>query len=364
MPIEKDLTYASPDSTIERTFRQPDLARVIPRYLNDQGFLDADFPPTVAYPSPFMGDMFGVQALADIPAGEIKADLLGHGAELMSEDSVSLTLSIHDTFQVQVFPHSGIDFVGNLAGYSHAWVDGATWQQNRANVQSFITLLDSLGLAQKYLLANAWYDREMITEAQRDSRLAARVDTIAMEQVSELGENDVLLIPEAVHGISTDADVATAALESEAFEWIGMEMLNRYQQPLLDRYNQSEPGSEEFESARAELIAYFEEAWNGRAGTKTSGEENFYFQLVEHAKAHGVDVIAMEDASIEFLLFRFGETEFGGAVRSLAWAEAVPESERGIVFGGSAHFTLDATYNVQDFLAAMYPDRSFAAFER
>ena len=54
--------------------------------------------------------------------------------------------------------------------------------------------------------------------------------------------------------------------------------------------------------------------------------------------------------STEFLIFRYGESNFGASVRSRHWALSVPDQGRGIMFGGSAHFTANRSSNVQDFL--------------
>lgn len=79
--------------------------------------------------------------------------------------------------------------------------------------------------------------------------------------------------------------------------------------------------------------------------------------MVEAARAQGMRVIGIERATLPFLLFRYGETKFGGAVRSLEWAKTLPRTGRGIVFGGSAHFSADDAGNVQDFVAVAQPKR-------
>ena len=61
----------------------------------------------------------------------------------------------------------------------------------------------------------------------------------------------------------------------------------------------------------------------------------------------------------EYLLFRNGETEFGGAVRSDVWAERAPKSGRGIVVGGSAHFMSKVPINFQDLYLLRRPDALF-----
>ncbi len=62
---------------------------------------------------------------------------------------------------------------------------------------------------------------------------------------------------------------------------------------------------------------------------------------------------------MEYILFRYGETEFGAAVRSDHWAMAMPRGGHGVVFGGSAHFTNDKPLNVQDFIQERDPSVTF-----
>ena len=58
-----------------------------------------------------------------------------------------------------------------------------------------------------------------------------------------------------------------------------------------------------------------------------------------------------------YLLFRYGEVDFGGAVRSYWWAKRAPAKGRGILFGGSAHFNSAKPVNVQDFIIMLQPNR-------
>jgi hypothetical protein len=146
----------------------------------------------------------------------------------------------------------------------------------------------------------------------------------------------VLLIGERVHGRPEDLAIVNRVLEATKIDWLGLEMLDVANQPALDAYNSSKTGSAEHTQARAKLIAYFTNAWNGRAGPKTTGEENPYFKLVEAAHARGVRVVALEAASLPYLLFRYGEVDFGGAVRSLWWVQRLPASGRGIIASRSS----------------------------
>ena len=158
-----------------------------------------------------------------------------------------------------------------------------------------------------------------------------------------------------------DLDRLLGVIGSHDVDWLGLEMLFAEQQPMLDRFNGSAGGTPEHHAGRAELIEYFAEAWNGRAGPKVPGEENLYFKAVEEAHRLGIRVVALEGASVAYLLFRYGEAPFGGSVRSYQWANHTPDAGRGIIFGGSAHFNSAGSGNVQDYLATMAPGRTFVS---
>lgn len=87
-------------------------------------------------------------------------------------------------------------------------------------------------------------------------------------------------------------------------------------------------------------------------GAKTTAEENYYFKIVEQMRTNKTRVIAMEKAieknEAEYIFFRYGENKFGGAVRSYWWAKA-PKTGKGLVYGGSGHFTGGDSINFQDF---------------
>jgi hypothetical protein len=61
-------------------------------------------------------------------------------------------------------------------------------------------------------------------------------------------------------------------------------------------------------------------------------------------------VYGLDLDNVDFLIFRYGESNFGAAVRSLNWANSISINGRGIVFDGSAHFTSTKAINMQDFL--------------
>ncbi len=133
-----------------------------------------------------------------------------------------------------------------------------------------------------------------------------------------------------------------------------MEMLPSNMQGDLDAFTKSGTASDAYTIARKKLIDYFASAWN-RAEPKTTGEENYYFKIVDLMRTKKARVIGLEGVSLTYILFRYGESEFGAGVRSCKWAQLVPSSGKGVVYAGSAHFTNPQPLNFQDFLAERIP---------
>ena len=145
-----------------------------------------------------------------------------------------------------------------------------------------------------------------------------------------------------------------------------MEMLPSSMQKDLDVYVKSTDNSPEYLRTRKVLLDYFKDSWNGRAGPKTNAEENYYFKIVEQMRSNKTRLIAMEKAieaeGAEYIFFRYGENKFGAAVRSYWWATLLPKTGKGLVFGGSGHFTSLSPINFQDLEKLVNPKmKMFAA---
>lgn len=359
--VDQPAEAATVAFTGERYQHQIDVGSLIKRFLNDKGFMDQEFPPTVAQASPYMTDFFGAQAIADVDRETIINDFVPEFATLTSSDDHSVTLDFNEGYTAVFYPQSTLVAMGHKAEFSHVVLSGDTWKVARGNVADLIAKIKGMGREQAYLIPNPYYADERITYDQMNK---GKFAPISIEpDLSSFREDPegVLLLTESVHGISKDADFLMEQMDEIEMDWVGLEMLNTYMQADIDAFNDAEAGTEEFEAARQKMVDYFADAWNGRAGPKTTGEENYYFKLVEKAHEKGIRVIAMEAGDIDFYFFRYGETNFGGSVRSLWWANALPETGRGAVFGGGSHYNQTTPINVQDFMFAETPDRKFYA---
>lgn len=340
-----------------RVDHTPDLGSLITRFLSPQGYMDPAFPPTVAKPSRYLSDFYGVQALKDVPKAAILKDFVPRLATKLAEDENSVTLQFAAGYTAKFFPNSNILAAGQKLAVSHVEISGDTWQALGANLADFRGKLAEAGLEQTYLIPNKFYNDEVATFKQMNTGKVTPIRVDPDLAAFRSSRNGVLLLPEGVHGRPEDVTRAMEILGQGKIDWIGMEMLNADQQPMLDAFNAAKKGTPSYATARQALVDYFAVSWNGRAGPKTTGEENYYMKLAEAAHDNGTRVIGIEASSIEYIFFRFGETQFGAAVRNLWWANALPKEGRGIVFGGSAHFDAGQPVNVQDFLTTKVPGR-------
>jgi len=338
-----------------------DIPAIVKPVVLPSGRIDRAFWVQIAHPSAFYTDFFGVQALADTTRAGILKDFVPAHATLMAEDTHSLTLRFKAGYTLRFLPHSALSVKGLVVPFDHAYVSGDTWREQQANLAAFRALLEKTGLAARYLVANPAYDAEFAVARQTASGVRAEVQTDPNLAVFDNSPDAVLLAGENVHGDDANFRQLASLLEAHRFDWLGMEMLPSSMQPTLDDFSRAPEGSDAYRRARAALIGYFAESWNGRAGPRTSGEDNYYFKLADLVRRRHARVIGLEGPPLEFVVFRYGETPFGAAVRSYFWAKAAPTVGRGVVFGGSAHMTGAEAHTVEDFMNARHPGRVFVA---
>lgn len=348
--------FAPPAADPSRYVDALDIKPLIPKYLDDKGFLDPAYSEAVAHPSDVYTDFFGVQAIGDRSAAEIRRDFVPRLAEFVGEDEHSITLRFKAGYTVRFVPRSAMTAMAITTPFSHAQVSGASWREIVANTADFRAQVKAAGLAKAYLIPNPMFAAEQ--EVAR--RIAAKGAPAPVSVDPDLALYDrspdaVLLAPEGVHGMRESYDRLAALLQAHRFDWIGMEMLPAWLQPALDDFCVQPEGSARYDAARKALLSYFTDAWNGRAGPKTAPEDNYYFQLVDLARRRHARVYGMENVPMAFFFFRNGESAFGAAVRNHQWAATLPTRGRGVVFGGSAHMTQPDASNIQDFVHARSP---------
>ena len=341
-----------------RFVHEPDMKKLLPRFLNAQGFLDPKFAEAVAKPSAYYTDFYGIQALADTTKEEIKKDFVPKYAEIVKEDENTLELKFKSSWTGTFYPHSLFKAFGQEVPFDHVEVSGATWQELQKNLEDFRGILLGNKWEKRYLIPNPFYKDELIVAKNYSGNVPpakVAVSPVLTEMQGE--ENAVLIYGEGVHGnIEGYNKFHGDVLQKYRFDWIGMEMLAPAQQKDLDAFVKSADNSAEYKRARRALIDYFVNSWNGRSGPKTTGEENYYFKIVDLMRSKKTRVIGMEGSTMPFIFFRYGENQFGAAVRSYLWAKTVPKKGKGLVYGGGAHFNSIRPINFQDFLKMLNPD--------
>lgn len=346
--------FAQP--TKPRFVHEPDLRKILPKFLTPQGFLDPKFAEATAKPSLYYSDFYGIQALANTTKEGIKRDFIPTHAEISAEDETTITLKFKSGFSGKFYPNSIIKVMSVSVNMDHVEISGDTWTDLLKNLDSFKQLIQKNKLTKRYLIPNPHYKDEVFVAKQLGSKKTPlTVPTITLEAFNK-EKNAVLLYPESVHGnLQGYNKLKTEVLDKQRFDWIGLEMLMPSQQKDLNIFISALDNSPEYQRTRKVLLDYFKDSWNGRSGPKVPAEELYYFKMVEQMRSLKTRVIGIEKASAEYIFFRYGENKFGGAVRSLWWVQALPKSGKGLVFGGSGHFTDSAPINFQDLQKAINP---------
>jgi hypothetical protein len=339
-----------------RFVHEPDLKKMLPKFLNSQGFLDPKFAETVSKASLYYTDFYGIQVLKDTTKESIKRDFVPKCAEVTAEDENTITLKFKNGWTGKFYPNSMLKSFGIELKYDHVEVSGDTWTELQKNLSDFFAILKISKLEKRYLIPNPHYKDEQIVAKQ----LAKKPQPLQIK-VAPLSEfqnetNAVLLYPEGVHGnLEGYNKLKTEVLDKQKFDWIGLEMLMPSQQKDLDIFINAPENSPEHLRTRKVFLDYFKDSWNGRSGPKVAPEKLYYFKILEQMRANKTRVLGVEKTSAEYIFFRYGENKFGAAVRSLWWAQALPKTGKGLIFGGSGHFTLGDGIDFQDFQAMLNP---------
>lgn len=330
----------------------PDLAAIIKRVSTPQGIVDPRFNKLVGRPSQYYTDFYGIQALRSVTRQRILHDFVPKYASVESQDDHTITLQFKRGWTAVFYPHSALKIQTAVLPYDHMYASGATFGEFLKNLGEFRTVIENERLESAYLVPNEHYQDELVVYKQM--RLDPPPATVVFDPhltYFSKQRNAVLIYPEVVHGNLPDYQNFIAFLGAHHdFDWIGMEMLTASLQPVLDTYSQVPENSPEFAQARRKIVEYFSSAWNGRFGKPTDGENNEYFKIVELLHRDHAHIYGLESTSLAWIVFRYGQTPFGGSVRSYLWAKHVPLAGRGIVHGGSAHFDDPGPLNFQDFL--------------
>lgn len=323
-----------------------DVNSLVRRVVSSSGIgLDSVYSDYISRPSKYYGDFYGVQILKNVGREEIRSDF-----KVVSETDTTVTVKIAGELIV-ISDMRYMQIMDIVVPYPHIVFEGDDFREFTGRKELFCGWLSDNSLCEKYLLRNGFYEKELEVE-RRWNRMT--VETLK-DTILEDESNCIHIYMDRVHGDSVAFEEFLSFVSKHDFDWIGIEMMDSRMQEVADRYIFSEPDSEEYAEAKETIFEYYSSGWIRHFNDiPDSFDENPFCRLMSVLRNRKIKVYAMEKTDEMFLLFRNGESEFGGAVRSAVWAETVPVHGRGVVFGGSAHFTDCRGVNFQDF----YHDRA------
>ncbi len=334
------------NADLPRYEHHANLQSIVLRVINPDGYgYDPAYVEYISKPSLWYSDFFGIQALQELKKEEILKDFVPDHAELVSSDSNTVVLNFEKAGKLTFFIHTSL-FVRDIEiPHDHVSFEGDSWQEFTQNIENFKKILADNKLEEKYLIPNTNYEleKEIYDRLQNDLE---ETPVVLDAQLSKFAATDpaILIFPDLVHGDSARFYQLKNLLQETTYDWVALEMLSDGQQETMNTYLTAPESSEAFKKADQELRAHYKSAW----AINTTNEDP-WMEVFSLLKEKGKKVYGMEPDDLSYLIFRFGETEFGGAVRNIIWASHIPEEGKGIVFGGKLHFTHSKAIDFQDF---------------
>jgi hypothetical protein len=359
-PLARAQQANAPAAAPTRYNDKVDMMSVLKRVLTPQGLVDKEYARAVAKPNPYLGHFYGVQAIRDVSKDVIKKSFVPAYAKTLKEDDNALELRFSERgFTARFVANSTLDLGMAKSPRSHVYISGDTWKEMLSNVDAFLDAVRALNQQDTFFIPNPKFEEEKAVakrlatggprvEIQVDPRLAAW----------RKSKQDIVIYPDAVHGDEAGFQNFLAFLKAAEADWIALEALTQELQKDADSYVQAPVDSDEFARARKKLSETFAAGWDKRF--KDQSEPHF-MKVLDHARRRKTRVIGLEKEAglLDQIIWNNGEGFFGGACRSYGWAKALPANGKGVVFGGSAHFTSDAPVNFQDFVKDLRKEIAF-----
>jgi hypothetical protein len=360
MPTYIDLTcfvcllaiYCQLTAAKNRTVHELDIPALIKRVMIDTYTVDPQFMDFVSHPSAFYTDLYGIHALHDFTREQILADFVPRYGNLSQETATTLVLKFHSGWDATFYPHAILNVKGHMIPRDHVFISGANASELIANLKDFRRILDESSTSSKYLVFNPSYQMENIAATMYYNGKSTLPIPTDGNMTRFLSLPDAILIyPDEVHGDLASYNIFMEKLKTSDIQWLGMEMLPSAMQLTIDQFCTAPVNSSAYLTARQALADYFVDSWTPYFKLNiTSGDQSPYFKAIDLMRQKNGRVYGLDLADLEFILFRYGESNFGASVRSYNWATSVPMKGRGIIFGGSSHFTMNRSGNVQDYL--------------
>lgn len=329
-----------------------DMPKLLNRVTNPSKFgYSQEFLNFTGKPCKHLTDFFGVMALKDISKEMLSDDFIKTGEAIVkSEGEHIITLVFKAGFEGTFYCNCNMNMGKISSPTDHIEFDYPDYSQCHNAMENFVKLIENLGLNKKYLIKNPYYDEEILTASQSALKLETSLPVFDPDGDLYIKYPDsIYIFPDNVHGIATRVKQLLDFVSVHNFDSIGFEMLHEELKTVIEVYCRSDFQSKSFLEAENTLADYFSKNWVLKADFK-SKKDNYFMQTLKICKQRGIKIYPLESSRIDYVLFRYGETPFGGAVRSAIWAKNLPAYGKSIVFGGSAHFDASEAYNFQDFM--------------
>jgi hypothetical protein len=352
-----ELVFPTAQKTVDptsRTVHEPDLESLTKRVMTAKFTVDLAFTEFISHSSPYYTDLYGVHALKDFTSEKIVNDFIPTSADLITQNNTTVELRFHSGWNATFYPHSILVVKNARSSTDHVYLGGNNAQEVIEHLTEFRDILKRNNLESTYPIENPYYYMEkQVDSAFYSSKPTVTVTTDSTMVHFQIASKAILIYPDPVHGDLPYYMQFLEALKTADIHWLGMEMMPSSMQRTIDSFCIAPTDSAEYIDARHNLTSYFLNAWTPYFRLNiSSGEDSPYFKAVDLMRQKKGRVYGLDFDSIDFLLFRYGESGFGASVRSLNWANSVSTEGRGIVFGGSSHFTSVKPINMQDFLVA------------
>lgn len=323
------------------TVVQININKLISRVTNKSNIgLDSLYNAYISKSSPYYGDFYGLQVIQKVPRKDIRKDF-----KVISETDSTISIKLGNEI-FNIFDSRYPIIAGITVPYTYLIYEGNTYKEFLKQKEYFYKWLSENNLSDKYLIKNDFYEEELYVERCWNKKAVKVINDTLLHEA----ENCIHIYMDRVHGDSTAFEDFLSFVDKNNFDWIGIEMMDIEMQETIDKYIFSNENTIQYKSSRSKLFEYYSSGWIKHFKQEYSSfEENPFCRLMTLLRQKRIKVYAIEESNEMFLLFRNGETQFGGAVRSAMWTKHLPAEGRGLIFGGSAHFTNTRGINFQDF---------------
>ena len=269
---------------------------------------------------------------------------------LNSYASVIETSETDTVYKLKTGEHVKVSHItnGQIDRINFLYMNNNGTTNQHANA-SFMDILKKEEATEIVFRRNPYFNTELAVQAkQQSAQPATTIERIQLDKIHD-SEHKVLMIPDS-HGDMSRLQYLRESITSKSYDWVALEMIPHTLQATVSQFIDEPTGSESYNSARQNLLEYFNSHWNNKFKEQASPEDNPYFQILELAKKERVQVYAI-DTDLDYYAMNPQQDPLIVGTRNKVWADSVPKSGKGIMFGGLAHFHWNKGIAVQDFLA-------------